>query len=67
MVWPFSKKNNSQGLLPNLIFKSGTDYLNYQCKFGVTEIRPKQGIVALVLDASKIGRASCRERVSSPG
>jgi len=53
MVWPFSKKKKYQNLPQKLPFKNGADFLNYQCKYGFTEIQPKQGIVALVLDASK--------------
>lgn len=51
MVWPFSKKK--QELPENLIFKDGRGFFEYQCKFGHTEIIPKQGIIALVLDSSK--------------
>lgn len=53
MVWPFSKKAQRRGMPQKLPFKSGAAFLEYQCKFGQTEIRPKQGIVALVLDSSK--------------
>jgi len=51
MVWPFSKKNPS-GLPQKLPFKSGEAFLEYQCKFGHTDIQPKQGIVALIMDSS---------------
>lgn len=54
MVWPFSKKPQMpQGLPQKLPFKSGAAFLEYQCKYGHTDIRPKQGIVALVLDSKK--------------
>lgn len=53
MVWPFSKKTQSHGMPEKLPFKSGAAFLEYQCKFGHTDIVPKQGIVALVLDSSK--------------
>lgn len=52
MVWPFSKKK-TVGLPQKLPFKSGAAFLEYQCKFGYTDIQPKQGIVALVMDAAK--------------
>lgn len=52
MVWPFSKKNQRSHLPQKLPFKSGKDFFEYQCKFGQTDIVPKQGIVALVLDSS---------------
>lgn len=52
-MWPFSKKKN-QPVMPGVLpFKSGAAFLEYQCKFGHTDIQPKQGIVALVLDAKK--------------
>lgn len=53
MVWPFSKKQKNKDLPSKLIFKSGQAFFEYQCEFGHTDIQPKQGIVALVLDASK--------------
>lgn len=53
MVWPFSKNKAASGLPRVLPFKSGEAFLEYQCEFGFTDIRPKQGVVALVLDASK--------------
>jgi hypothetical protein len=36
-----------------LRFRSGEAFFEYQCKFGATDIQPRQGVVALVLDASK--------------
>jgi len=39
--------------VPHLIFKSREDFFWMQCKYGHTKIQPNQGIVALVLDASK--------------
>lgn len=53
MVWPFSKKKPS-GLPQKLPFKSGEAFLEYQCQFGHTEIKPKQGIVALVINSAKV-------------
>ena len=53
MVWPFSKSKKLSGLPQKLLFKSGADFLEYQCEFGHTKIVPKQGIVALVLDSQK--------------
>lgn len=52
MRWPFSRKNSESAVaLPKLIFKSGAEFFDYQCKFGHTDIVPSRGIVALVLDA----------------
>lgn len=54
MVWPFSKKTQIPAGLPQkLPFKDGQGFLEYQCEYGFTEIRPKQGVVALVLDSQK--------------
>lgn len=53
MVWPFSKNKAPAGFPQKLPFKDGAGFLEYQCKYGHTEIRPKQGIVALVLDSQK--------------
>ena len=38
-----------------LPFNSGAAFLEYQCEYGFTEIKPKQGVVALVLDARQFG------------
>lgn len=53
MIWPFSNKKRNAEMPHKLPFKSGQDFLEYQCKYGHTEIKPQQGIVALVLDSSK--------------
>jgi hypothetical protein len=54
-MWPFGKnKRAAPEGTPNILqFKSGTAFLEYQCKFGETEIRPNHGVVAVVLDSSK--------------
>lgn len=53
-MWPFSKKTQAPtGFPQKLPFKDGESFLEYQCKYGFTEIRPKQGVVALVLDSAK--------------
>ena len=54
-MWPFSKGNRAKANSVNLPFKGGKDFLEYQCEFGHTEIIPKRGIVALVLDARDFG------------
>lgn len=51
VVWPFSKKKKEQS--PVLVFKSGEAFLEFQCKYGHTEIIPGQGVVAYVIDAAK--------------
>jgi len=57
-MWPFSKKQKT-GFPEKLVFKSGEAFLEYQCDYGHTEIVPKQGIVAVVLDSQKeFGTAS---------
>ena len=50
VVWPFSKSKKPSGFPQKLPFKSGADFLEYQCKYGHTKIVPKLGIFALVLD-----------------
>ncbi len=55
MVWPFSKNKPPSGFPQKLPFKSGAGFLRYQCKYGFTEITPKQGVVALVLDSREFG------------
>ena len=52
MVWPFSKKQKA-GLPEKLVFKSGEAFLEYQCRYGQTEIVPKRGLVAVVVDSQK--------------
>ena len=38
--------------LPDVVtFKDGNAFFQYQCMYGETEILPKRGVVALVLDA----------------
>lgn len=55
MVWPFSKNEPPAGFPQKLPFKSGSAFIEYQCKFGFTEIKVKQGIVALVVDSRDYG------------
>ena len=55
LVWPFSKKKSAAVLPQKLHFKSGAAFLEYQCAYGFTEIKPKQGIVALVIDSRNFG------------
>jgi hypothetical protein len=50
MVWPFSREPKQAELPRKLIYKSGQAFFEYQCKYGHTEIKPKHGIAALVLD-----------------
>ena len=52
MVWPFSKKP-PQKKASVLVFKSGEAFFKYQCKFGVIDIIPGEGMISLVLDGSK--------------
>lgn len=53
-MWPFTKKPSTAPKGPTLLsFKNGQSFLEYQCRFGHTEIRPNETIVGLVLDASK--------------
>ncbi len=55
MVWPFSKNKPPAGSPQKLVFKDGAGFLEYQCEFGFTKIKVKQGIAALVLDAREHG------------
>jgi len=58
-MWPFDKPKQRQQLPPVLYFKSGAAFLEYQCKYGHTEIVENTAIIALVLDARKeLGRWS---------
>ena len=50
-----SNNKTPSGLSQELPFKSGAAFLEYQCEYGFTEIKPKQGVVALVLDARQFG------------
>ena len=52
-MWPFQKNRKQRDLLKKLPFKSGGDFLEFQCKYGDVEITPNKGIVALVLDSKK--------------
>ncbi len=60
-------KKTKAGLPEKLVFKSGEAFLEYQCKFGHTKIVPKQGIVAVVLDAQKEFGAASPVKVESDG
>ncbi len=48
-MWPFKRKANPA--LPNLVYKSGEAFFRLQCKYGHTEIKEGNGIVAIVLDS----------------
>lgn len=63
MVWPFNKKPPRPPSSTKLAFKSGEAFFEYQCRFGVTDIKRKQGLVGLVLDATKeFGINDAKER-----
>jgi hypothetical protein len=47
-MWPFAKKKALIEGLSVLPFKSGQAFFDYQCQFGVVDIRPKMGMVGLV-------------------
>ena len=66
MIWPFSPKKTSD-LPKKLHFKSGEAFLEYQCEYGHTEIKPKQGIVALVIDSAKEFRTQEAVKVEPDG
>ena len=53
MVWPFSRKKD-RTFPQKLPFKDGQSFFEYQCQFGVTDIVPKQGMIAKVEDARKV-------------
>lgn len=64
-MWPFKKKQAAtHRVLP---FKNGEAFLEYQCKYGHTKIQPKQGIVALVLDARREFGAEQATKVEDDG
>lgn len=50
-MWPFTRKPKPSP--PILLFKTGEAFFEMQCKFGHTELRKGQSIVAIVLDAKK--------------
>lgn len=52
-MWPFKRRPAPQLALPKLIYKSGEAFFTSQCEYGHTEIKERQGVVALVLDAVK--------------
>ncbi len=39
--------------MENLAFNDGQSFFDYQCHYGDTDIQPKKGVVAIVLDARK--------------
>jgi hypothetical protein len=50
-VWPFKK--SAQSLPETLYFKDGEAFFEMQCKYGQTDLKKGQGVVALVLDSKK--------------
>jgi hypothetical protein len=65
-MWPLSKKKTPSA--PTVLhFKNGAAFLEYQCQFGHTDIQPRQGIVALVLDAKKEFGVSQSVKVEADG
>lgn len=66
-MWPFTKKPKPQPL-ERLVFKSGADFFDYQCKFGLREIVADRGMLALVLEASQLddGRQIAMLKVPLP-
>jgi hypothetical protein len=65
-MWPFSKKRELTPVSA-LRFKSGADFFKYQCKFGHTDIKPRHGIVALVIDAEKEFGVSQAVKIEADG
>lgn len=66
-MWPFRKKNRSDGTLAVLTFKTGEDFFSFQCQFGHTRLNQGQGVAALVVDPEReFGRETAR-RISPPG
>lgn len=56
-LWPFKSKVSPRPteLLPLLVFKSRSEFFEYQCKYGQTKIKKGFGIVGIVLDAREYG------------
>ena len=50
-MWPFKKK--SAPGLSNLVFKSGEAFVDYHCKYMVTDLEVGMPLAAVVLDARK--------------
>lgn len=66
-MWPFKKKTEFSELPKKLLFKSGSAFLEYQCKYGYLDIVANQGIVALVMDSSKEFGTESPVKVESNG
>lgn len=64
---PYSKNSSGRPLPSVLPFKSGAAFLEYQCKYGHTDIVPKQGVAALVVDAKKELGTSQAVKVEADG
>lgn len=47
----FSISEKAKQPLKTLHFKTNQEFFDYQCQYGVTDIQPNRGIVAIVIDA----------------
>jgi hypothetical protein len=65
-MWPFTKKKHRSSEFA-LRFKSGAAFFEMQCKYGMTELKQNQGIVALVLDAKKEYGVSVPVKIEKDG
>jgi hypothetical protein len=73
MWWPFSKKSSQSS---SAKFSDPQALFEFQCKYGQTDIKPGQAIIAMVLDAEKefgistkieeTGRQTAALRVAAP-
>ena len=52
-MWPFKNIHQKESILQNLVFKDGSAFFEYQCKYGETDIKQNKGVVAIVVDAPK--------------
>lgn len=71
-MWPFKGRQTpaprSDNATPGtLYFKSGPAFFEMQCKYGHTDLKEGQGIVALVLDAAKEFGTSAAVKVEPDG
>jgi len=65
MMWPFSKKPQNNEY--KLVFKDSAAFFKLQCKYGQTKIVKNQGIIAIILDASKEFGAEVAVKIEPDG
>ncbi len=64
-MWSFKKRKKSSGGV--LQFQTGEDFFEYQCEWGVVDIEPKRGLIAIVCDAREMVGAEQAVKVGDNG